>query len=82
MSASRVQTVLEMAIPDSKKGERDRVTVGCHSNMAAGILTTVIKSVAGTVDSERESHRRKCTRNLPRRHTNLGKQNFILSGNE
>jgi len=77
-----VQTVLEVVIPDSKKGERDCVTVGCHSNMPAGILTTVIKSVAETVDSERESRRRKCTRNLPHRHINLGKQNLILSGNE
>jgi hypothetical protein len=77
MSASRVPTLLEMEIPDCKKGERDRFTAGYHSNMLAGILTTVIMSVAETVDSERESRRRKCTRNLPCRHISLGKQNFM-----
>jgi hypothetical protein len=38
-----------MDIPDSRKGERD-----CKSQqLPAGILTTLIKSVAGRVDSER-----------------------------
>jgi hypothetical protein len=40
-----------MEIPDSRKGERDCFTARCHSNMPAGILTTVIKRVAETVDS-------------------------------
>jgi hypothetical protein len=54
-----------MEIPDSRKAEKECVTAGCHGKVPAGILTTVIKPVAETVDSVRESRRRKFTKNLP-----------------